>query len=159
MLFIAAYDLAQRAVHDETRLAAVRATGLLDSEVEESFDRLTRLAVHLVKAPAAFVSLVDESRDFYKSACGLAEPFATTRQVEGPTFCHFAIGSAEPLVIPDTSADPVYREVPTIGSLGVAAYVGIPIVIDGQAIGAFCAIDSAPHAWSDAEITTPRSNA
>jgi hypothetical protein len=156
MFFIAAYDLAQRVVHDEIRLAAVRATGLLDSEAEESFDRLTRLAVRLVKAPAAFVSLVDDSRDFYKSACGLGEPFATTRQVEGPTFCHFAIGSAEPLVIPDTSADPVYRDIPTVGSLDVAAYVGIPIVIDGQAIGTFCAIDSAPHAWSDGEVTMLR---
>jgi signal transduction histidine kinase len=156
MLFFGAYDLAQRVVRDESRLAAVHSTGLLDSEVEEAFDRLTRLAVRLVKVPAAFVSLVDENRDFYKSACGFGEPLATTRQLEGPTFCHFTIRSSEPLIIPDTNADPVYRDVPTVKSLGVAAYVGIPIVVNDQVIGAFCAIDSSPHAWSESEITTLR---
>lgn len=147
------YEQAQRAMGDQRRLAAVKATGLLDSEVEEAFDRLTRLAVRLLNLPAAFVSLVDENRDFYKSVCGFGEALASSRQIEGPTFCHFAIQSAEPLVIPDTRADPVYREVPTVESLGVAAYVGIPIVIKGQVIGAFCAIDTVPRAWSEVEIT------
>ncbi len=152
--FPQAYERAQSAIGNERRLAAVNATGLLDSEVEEAFDRLTRLAVRLVKIPAAFVSLVDEDRDFYKSVCGFGEPLASSRQVEGPTFCHFTIQSAEPLVIPDTRADPMYRDVPTVQSLGVAAYVGIPILINGQAIGAFCAIDTAPHSWTAGEIAT-----
>ena len=147
------YGQARHAIPDERRLAAVRGTGILDSEVEEAFDRLTRLAVRLVKIPAAFVSLVDESRDFYKSACGFGEPLASAREIEGPTFCHFTIQSAEPLVIPDTAADPVYRDVPTVRSLGVAAYVGIPILINGQAIGAFCAIDTVPHSWTEDEVT------
>lgn len=147
------YEQVEDAVRDGRRLAAVRATGLLDSEVEEAFDRLTRLAVRLVKIPAAFVSLVDERRDFYKSACGFGEPLASSRQLEGPTFCHYTILSAEPLVIPDTNADPVYRDVPTVRSLGVAAYVGIPILFNGQVIGAFCAIDSVPHAWTEDEVT------
>lgn len=151
-MFPQAYEQAQRAIGDERRLAAVKATGLLDSEVEEAFDRLTRLAVRLVKIPAAFVSLVDEDRDFYKSACGFGEPLASSRQLEGPTFCHFTIQSSEPLVIPDTRADPVYRDVPTVQSLGVAAYVGIPIVINGQVIGAFCAIDIVPRSWTVDEV-------
>lgn len=150
--FPTAYALAQRAVRNEQRLAALGATRLLDSDVEEAFDRLTRLAVRLVKIPGAFVSLVDEHRDFYKSACGFGEPLAAARQLEGPTFCHFTIQSSEPLIIPDTMADPVYRDVPTVRSLGVAAYVGIPIIINDQAIGAFCAIDVAPHAWTEDEI-------
>src|SRR6266576_3658789 len=91
LTFPKAYEEAQFTIHDQSRLGAVRGTGLLDSEVEEAFDRLTRLAVRLVKVPAAFVSLVDEHRDFYKSACGFGEPLASSRQLEGPTFCHFTI--------------------------------------------------------------------
>ena len=138
--------------NDTARIAAVRATGLLDSEVEEVFDRLTRLAVRLVRVPAAFISLVDEHRDFYKSACGFGEPLATERELRGPTFCHYTIQRETPLVIPDTAADPVYRDVPTIRTLGVAAYVGVPLVVDGQTIGAFCAIDDKPRAWTDDEV-------
>ena len=85
---------------DPARIAAVRATGLLDSDVEEVFDRLTRLAVRLVGVPASFISLVDADRDFYKSACGFGEPLASVRQLTGPTFCHYTVQGTEPLVIP-----------------------------------------------------------
>jgi PAS domain S-box-containing protein len=152
----AAYAAARRAVESPSRLGALHATGLLDSEVEEVFDRLTRLAVRLVRIPAAFISLVDEHRDFYKSACGFGEPLASARELGGPTFCHYAVQSREPLVIPDTAAHPVYREIPTVRSLGVAAYVGVPLVVQGETIGSFCAIDARPRAWSaeDLEVLT-----
>lgn len=77
--------------------------------------------------------------------------------MEGQTFCHFALVSSGPLLIPDTLADPVFREVPTVQSMGVRAYAGIPLLSDdGQAIGSFCAIDFKPRAWTatDVEILT-----
>lgn len=132
-------------------------TGLLDTPPEESFDRLTKLAAKLTGVPSTFISLVDEGRDFYKSCFGFGEPLATTRQLEGRTFCHHAIVSSAPLIINDTMADPVFREIPTVQSLGVRAYAGIPLITDdGHAIGSFCAIDFAPRAWSalDIEILT-----
>ncbi len=137
---------------DPARLAAVRATGLLDSEVEEVFDRLTRLAVRLLGVPASFISLVDAERDFYKSACGFGEPLASVRELTGPTFCHYTVQRTEPLVIPDTAADPEYRDVPTVRTLGVAAYVGVPLVVGGQTVGAFCTIDTHPRNWSSDEV-------
>jgi PAS domain S-box-containing protein len=140
-------------VYDAARLAVLRGTGLLDSPAEPEFDRLTRLAVRLLKVPATFLSLVDEDRDFYKASTGFGEPLLSARELAGRTFCHFSIaGAGGPLVIPDTRADPVYRGVPTVETLGVAAYVGVPLTIDGQAIGSFCAIDTEPRAWTDAEV-------
>lgn len=147
----------QSIIADRQRLEAVLQTGLLDTPPEESFDRLTRLAGKLIGVPTTFISLVDQGRDFYKSCFGFGEPLATTRQLEGRTFCHHAIVSPAPLVIDDTMADPVFREVPTVQSLGVRAYAGIPLITDdGQAIGSFCAIDFAPRNWSplDIEILT-----
>jgi hypothetical protein len=78
-------------VTDPIRISAVHATGLLDSEAEEAFDRLTRLAVKLLGVPASFISLVDVNRDFYKSACGFGEPLASARELTGETFCHHTI--------------------------------------------------------------------
>jgi hypothetical protein len=57
---------------DPARLAVLYQTGLLDSAVEEVFDRLTRLAVRLLVVPASFISLVDAHRDFYKLRVGSA---------------------------------------------------------------------------------------
>jgi len=138
---------------DRKRLDAVLKTGLLDTPPEESFDRLTRLAAKLINVPATFISLVGDGRDFYKSCIGFGEPFGTTRQLEGTTFCHYAIVSSGPLLIPDTMAHPVFREVPTVQSLGVRAYAGIPLITDeGQAIGSFCAIDFVPRQWSELDV-------
>ncbi len=143
---------ALNAVQDPRRLACVRGTSLLDSPVEEAFDRLTRLAAKLTGAPVTFISLVEEGRDFYKSCFGFPEPLASDRQLTGTTFCHYALVSQGPLVIEDTLAHPIYRNVPTVESLGVRAYLGIPLKLDGMAIGSFCAIDFTPRAWSALEI-------
>ena len=139
-------------IDDPRRLAAVRETGLLDTEVEAAFDRLTRFAVRLVGVPTAFISLVDENRDFYKSSCGFGEPLASAREMHGKTFCHYTVQSTDPLVIPDTSADERYRDVPTVQSLGVAAYVGIPLVFRDQVIGAFCVVDVVPRDWTTHDV-------
>ena len=146
--------LKEATLNDPARLAALRATGLLDSEVEEVFDRLTRLGVRLLGVPAAFISLVDADRDFYKSSCGFGEPLASARQLAGPTFCHHTVQRTSPLIIPDTAGDPVYRDVPSVRTLGVAAYVGIPLSVDGQNIGALCAIDTRPRNWTTDEVDT-----
>lgn len=140
-------------LHDAARLAALRETGLLDTPSEEAFDRLTRLAARIVGAPVSFISLVDEGRDFYKSCYGFGEPLASEREIEGVTFCHYAIASEGPLVIPDTRADAVYRYVPTVESLGVSAYVGVPLrTADGVPIGSFCVIDFEPRAWTEMDV-------
>ncbi len=144
---------ASNALNDPKRLAAVRGTGLLDAPSTAGFDRITRLGAAVLNVPATFISLVEDHRDFYLSHCGFGEPLATERQLTGQTFCHFTIQGGHCLVIPDTRADPVYAKVPTVQSLGVAAYLGAPLVLlSGEVIGAFCAIDFAPRAWTESEI-------
>ena len=46
----------------------------------------------------------------------------------------------------------MYRDVPTVRTLGVAAYVGVPLVAGGQTVGAFGAIDTRPRAWTAGEV-------
>ena len=135
------------------RLAAVKATGLLDSTPSNGFNRLTRIGARLLGVPVTFISLVDGHRDFYLSNCGFGEPLASERQLTGQTFCHFTVEGEAPLVIPDTRAHPDYRSVPTVESLGVAAYLGAPLVLlSGEVIGAFCAIDQVPRSWTESQI-------
>ena len=61
----------QAGVIDPQRVAAVEATGLLDSEPDESFDQLARLAAAVLGVPWVFVTLVDEHRSFWVSAVGV----------------------------------------------------------------------------------------
>jgi GAF domain-containing protein len=142
------------AVEDRDRLDALHATGLLDSDVSPSFDRLARLAAHVLQAPVALVSLVDRDRQFFKSCLGLPEPWASER--ESPlthSFCQHAVASREPLIVSDARRHPVLHDNLAIRDMGVVAYAGIPLVDgDGNALGTLCVIDSQPRHWSSRQI-------
>ncbi len=141
---------------DPRRAKALRQSGLLDSVVEPSFDRLTRLTVRVLGVPVALVSLVDEKRQFFKSQTGLPEPWATQRQTPlSHSFCKHVVATGAPLIIEDARVHPLVRENRAIAELGVVAYAGIPLVTPGGAVlGSFCAIDTKPRWWSDSDIDT-----
>ena len=143
----------QAAIHAPPRLAALQATAMLDTPAEASFDRLTALASQITGAPAAFLTLIDESRDFYKSAVGLGEPLSTARQLTGATFCKLVLARGDALVLDDVTAYEGYRDVPTVQSLGVRAYAGVPLTTsEGQCLGSLCAVDFSPRSWRDTDI-------
>lgn len=146
------YDAVSRVVRDPIRLAAVRMTELLHSQSEVFFDRLTYMAATIASAPAAFLSLVEENSDFYKSCFGFDEALASSRELTGVTFCHYALVSKGPLVIEDTRSHPIFHAVPTVETMNVAAYLGVPLSVGDQALGAFCVIDHRPRRWSEAAI-------
>jgi signal transduction histidine kinase len=144
------------ALAEPERLAALRATALLDTPAEAAFDRLTRLAARLLDAPVSLVTLVDADRQFFKSCIGLPEPWASARQTPlSHSFCQHAVELRQPLVIEDAREHPLVRENLAIRDLAVIAYAGIPLATaDGLVLGSFCVIDRVPRRWTDEEIAT-----
>jgi hypothetical protein len=137
---------------DDDRIRTLHATRLLDSAPELAFDRLTRLAANLLGAPVALVSLVDEHRQFFKSAFGLKEPWASRRETPlTHSFCRHATRDRAPLIVNDAREHPALRDNEAIRDLDVVAYAGVPLLVSGEAIGAFCVIDDRPRIWSDDE--------
>jgi hypothetical protein len=145
---------AAAAVQDSGRLDALRATGLLDSDVTPSFDRLARLAAHVLNAPVALVSLVDSDRQFFKSCLGLPEPWASQRQAPlSHSFCQHAVARREPLLVDDSREHELLRDNLAIRDMGVIAYAGIPLIdTDGHALGTLCVIDSHPRHWTTHQV-------
>jgi signal transduction histidine kinase len=143
---------------DPSRLAALRATGLLDTPPEAAFDRLTRLASHALNVPVALVSLVADDRQFFKSCIGLEEPWASRRGTPlSHSFCQHAVASGEALVIEDARETPLVRDNLAIPDLDVIAYAGVPLkTSDGSVLGTFCAIDHEPRIWTDADLAFVR---
>jgi GAF domain-containing protein len=145
---------AAAAIEDEGRLDALHATGLVDSDISPSFDRLARLAAHVLHAPVALVSLVDKDRQFFKSCLGLAEPWASRRGSPlTHSFCQHAVASREPLLVSDAREHDVLRTNLAIRDMGVIAYAGIPLIDgDGHALGTLCVIDSQPRHWTTHQV-------
>lgn len=140
---------------DPSRLAALRRYRVLDTPVEQSFDRLTRMAANLLRAPISLISLVDEERQFFKSQCGLPEPWASLRETQlTHSFCQHVVIGREPLVIEDARHHPLVHDNLAIRDLGVIAYLGIPLITAaGYELGSLCVIDTAPRCWQREEIT------
>ena len=137
-------------MRDPARLAALRSTRLLDTPAEAAYDRLTRLAMNLLNAPVAQVSLIDEDRQFFKSAQGMDEPWASARETPlSHSICQHAVDARVPLVIEDARVHPVVRDNLAIRDLNVVAYAGIPLITAaGHALGTLCVIDHKPRAWT-----------
>lgn len=137
-----------------SRLSALARTRLLDSAPEESFDRLTRLAAHTLRAPVSLVSLVDQERQFFKSAFGLPEPWASRRETSLLlSFCQHVVRTDEPLVVHDARRHRQLAGHRAISELGVVSYLGFPLTLsDDNTIGSFCVIDRRARRWSPDQI-------
>jgi GAF domain-containing protein len=137
-------------VRNVARLSALQRLGLLDTPPEAAFDRLTRVACRVLRAPVSLVSLVDRERQFFKSCVGLPEPFASTRQTPiSHSFCKHVVGTGKPLIVEDARTNPLVRLNPAVAEMGIVAYAGIPLVTsEGHTVGSFCVIDSRPRAWT-----------
>ncbi len=144
-----------RVVADPGRLAALRQTNLLDTPAEEAFDRLVRQAAHMLEVPIALVSLLDEDRQLVKASVGLPEPWASARQTPlSSSLCQQLLVTRQPLVIPDTRRDPRARDHEFILALGVAAYLGVPLMVSGQVLGSLCVADRQPRDWTADQVAT-----
>jgi diguanylate cyclase (GGDEF)-like protein len=137
-------------VVEANRLQALEAYNVLDSESEDSFDRITRLASYALRVPIALVSLVDENRQWFKSRQGLGAE-ETPRDI---SFCTHAIQKNCPLVVTDATQDQRFRNNPLVkGDPNIRFYAGMPLCTPGgHNIGTLCVIDTMPRELSAAEI-------
>ncbi|WP_241192556.1 GAF domain-containing SpoIIE family protein phosphatase [Streptomyces sp. ADI96-02] len=145
------------ALSDPLRLAAVAATGLLDTGPEEVFEDLASLAARVTGSGRAFVTLVDGERSFWKSCVGVDATAAADRQNPvRESFCYFLVGlGGEPFVVHDAAGDPRTRDHPSVGPMRIGAWAGFPLLAPGgEVLGSFCVIDDSPRIWSDADLTT-----
>jgi PAS domain S-box-containing protein len=147
-----------KTIADFERLAALERTTLLDSPAEDAFDRLTRLARRVLNVPVAIVSLVDDHRQFFKSADGLPEPWASQRETPlSHSFCQHVVTMSAPLVVEDARLNPLVSSNLAVRDLGVIAYAGMPLILsDGNVLGSFAAIDVVPRKWSEDDLTILR---
>ena len=131
--------------HDESaRLQALREYRILDTENEEIFDNITRLASQICEVPISLISLIDKDRQWFKSRYGLKQ-MQTDRSI---AVCDHAIREpGKTFLVPDLGADSRFQNNPLVtGDPHLAFYAGYPLV-DGRgfALGTLCVIDHQPR--------------
>lgn len=137
----------QKPRNEAQRLAALRLLNILDTPSEERFDRLTRLAKRLLNVPVALVCLVDEDRQWFKSADGIGVREAP-RDI---SFCGHAILQDKLFLITDTLADERFADNPMVlFGPQVRFYAGFPLTVPGGGhVGTFFVADTRPRDLSE----------
>jgi two-component system, NtrC family, sensor kinase len=128
---------------EAARLAALDRYAILDTDPEESFDDLVILASYICKTPIALLSLLDDHRQWFKSAVGV-QIRETPLEM---SICAHAIQQQDLFIVPDTLQDARFRENPMVlGEPHIRFYAGAPLINDdGFALGTICVLDREPR--------------
>lgn len=135
---------------EQARLVTLRSLGVLDTPPEERFDRLTRMAKRLFGVPIALVSLVDESRQWFKSCFGINASEAP----RSTSFCGHAILSDDVFIIPNAIEDERFADNPfVLNDPNIRFYAGCPLKApNGHKLGTLCVIDRKPRIFEKEDI-------
>ena len=126
---------AELPVNEKERLVSLRNLNVLDTPLEERFERITRMVCRALNVPIAGISLVDEARQWFKSIQGIT----TSETPRSIAFCSHAILKDELMVIPDATEDVRFVDNPLVtGDPNIRFYAGQPLSLSADIRLAVC---------------------
>lgn len=136
--------------NESQRLAILNALEILDTPLEERYERITRLLAKALSVEGAAISFVDRDRVWFKSITG-ADMTETPRDV---SFCSHAICEDGLFVVEDANADPRFADNPLVKRTGGQRfYAAQPLNVGGGLnVGAVCVFDSRQRALGADEL-------
>ena len=143
-------------INEASRIKSLIKLDVLDTDPDERFDRITRIAKRMFDVHIALISLVDKNRQWFKSKQGISAE-ETSRKI---SICGHAI--ARPISlnsenrimeIPDTLLDIRFKDNPLVLSTpNIRFYAGFVLQShDDFNLGALCLIDTKPRKLSSAD--------
>ena len=144
---------------EQKRLQTMAALGLMDSESVPVFEEATQTAAHFLNAPICILGVMDQDRQWFKSAVGLSRiglmnDLAASRQIaRTESFCTHVVESRQVLAISDAIAHPTFANHLLVKRYGIQAYLGVPLVTaNGECIGTLAVMELAPRNFTTHEI-------
>lgn len=135
---------------ESKRLAAIDLLKNPDKGRDDALRKYTHLICHLLNMPMGFVSVLDEEKQYIKSAqnvavteTSLSEAFCVQTQEQSKTFiCH------------DTHQHPTFRDYHAVKEAPfIRFYAGCPLKTqDGVPVGTLCILDTQPRELSDEQL-------
>ena len=135
--------------NEKDRISVLQKLNILDSEKEERFDRITRLAASICKCEFSTISFIDADRQWFKSDVNLG----LNETPRSSSFCSHTILRNDIFIIPDTLNNEDFNNNPfVINAPFIRFYAGIKISIEGHHIGSLCVFDTKPGTLSDEQV-------
>lgn len=140
--------------NEAERLDKLRSLDILDTLEEEAYDDLTFLAAKICQTPISLVSLIDDSRQWFKSHYGL-DARQTPRE---QAFCAHTINQNDVLIVENTELDDRFRDNPLVtGPPYIKFYAGAPLMLENDIrVGTLCVIDTKSKILSEDQKSSLR---
>ena len=137
---------------EDARLKSLHSLQVLETPIEERFERITRVVAKFFDVPICAIACVDIHRQWFKSIQGL-NVSETERCV---SFCQHTVHRDEVVVVNDARFDSRFDTNPLVtDSPGIVFYAGAPIYSkDDLPVASLCIIDTQPRSLSQGDIET-----
>jgi class 3 adenylate cyclase len=138
------------------RLQSLQSMRIMDTPPDPAFDDLSALAAEVCGCPAAYISFIDDTRQWIKSLMNL--PFSMCEMPREVAICNTTICHGDVLMVPDLSHDDRFRDAPIVkDNPHLRFYCGAPLIDQqGHALGSLCVVDFEPRELSEAKRVTLR---
>ncbi|WP_372677157.1 MBL fold metallo-hydrolase [Desulfosarcina sp.] len=136
--------------NEPQRIETLKQLHLLDTDIEERFEQITRIAAAAFDVPMALVTLVDQDRQWFKSHFGLN----ATETPRDQAFCAHAILDTKVMIVRDTLLDSRFADNPlVVREPRIRFYAGYPLTLpNGTSPGTLCLIDTRPRDLDEVRI-------
>lgn len=129
---------------EKIRLSALKNLKLFNTEPEQNFDNITKLASFICKMPVSLITLIGKKKQFFKSKVG-TDMCESNRDI---SHCSHAILHPDELMeVKDTREDSRFADNPyTTGETPIIFYAGMPLKAhNGSVVGTLCVMDTKPN--------------
>ena len=132
---------------EQRRLEVLRSYEVLDTAPERDFDDLVSAAAAVAGVPIALITLVDEDRQWFKAAQGMA----ATETPLSVSVCRHVVLEDDEIVVADAQLDPRFAAIVPVAEGAVRFYAGFPLrTSGGEVLGTLCVSDDRPHELDEA---------
>lgn len=130
-------------LYSQDRVAALKALNIMDTPYEKEYDEVVQLAVQVCGATSSVISLLDDSRQWYKAKYGVDK----TETPAEESFCKHGIEVNEIFEVEDATLDERFADNPNVTvENGVRFYAGTQLKSpNGYNVGMLCVMDTKPH--------------
>jgi len=135
---------------ESKRLAAIELLKNPDKGRDDALEKYTHLICHLLSMPMGFVSVLDEEKQYIKSA----QNIAVTETSLSEAFCVQPLKKSKTFICHDTHQHPTFRDYHAVKEAPfIRFYAGCPLKTqDGVPVGTLCILDTQPRELSDEQL-------
>ncbi|GEM45833.1 sensor domain-containing diguanylate cyclase [Deinococcus cellulosilyticus] len=136
---------------EQHRLEKLHSYSILDTPREEDYDQMVDDLAFMVGADGAYLSFMDEERQWFKATVG----FQMTELPRAQALCGATLLTHTPLMVFDTTQEDRLRPSPLLDQAGVRSFLAVPVSTpEGLSIGTLCVFSREVRIWTvrDTEI-------